>query len=118
MDGTGPEAEHHAHLREGRFMLQRSRSTGAHVFPPRVAAPGSGAADLEWVPASGGGEVYAITVNRAREGSRNVALVQLDEGCRMMSRIEGVETAPIGTRVRARIAVIDDAPAVVFDVQD
>jgi uncharacterized OB-fold protein len=46
-----------------------------------------------------------------------VALVQLDEGPRMMSRIEGVETAPIGARVRARIAVIDDAPAVVFDLE-
>lgn len=117
MDATGPEAEFQAHLLAGRFMLQRSRSTGEHVFHPRVAAPGSGAADLEWVAASGGGVIYAITVNRAREGSRNVALVQLDEGPRMMSRIEGVETAPIGARVRARIAIVDGAPAVVFDLE-
>jgi uncharacterized OB-fold protein len=112
----GPEARFKAFLAEGRFMLQRSRSTGQHVFYPRIAVPGSGETDLDWVAASGDGIVYAITTNRAREGSYNVALVDLAEGPRMMSRIEGVETVPIGTRVRARIAPIDGEPAIVFDV--
>lgn len=95
-------------------MLQRSRSTGEHVFYPRVAVPGTGEQDLEWVPASGGGTVYAITVNRARDGSYNVALIDLDEGPRMMSRVEGVETVPIGSRVRAGIVQDGGAPLVVF----
>jgi uncharacterized OB-fold protein len=112
----GPDAQYQAHLRDGRFMIQRSRTTGAHVFYPRVAVPGTGATDLEWVPASGRGTVYAITVNRAREGSYNIAIVELDEGPRMMTRIDGVETVPIGTRVQARIATLGDGPAVVFDV--
>ncbi|MEJ1977555.1 MAG: OB-fold domain-containing protein [Acetobacteraceae bacterium] len=97
-------------------MIQRSLSTGQYVFYPRVAVPGSGETDLEWVPASGGGTVYAITVNRTRDGSYNIALIDLDEGPRMMSRIEGVETCAIGTRVQARIVPLKDAPAVVFDV--
>ena len=113
-DGGGPEAQYRAFLREGRFMIQRSRSTGRHVFYPRTAAPGTGETDLDWVQASGGGKVYAITVNRAREGSYNVALVDLDEGPRLMTRLEGVETAPIGTRVRARIIEEDGAPLLVF----
>ena len=112
----GPDAQYQAFLRDGRFMIQRSRSTGAHVFYPRIAVPGTGATDLEWVPASGGGTVYAITVNRAREGSYNIAIVELDEGPRMMTRIEGVETAPIGARVRARIATLGETPAIVFDL--
>ena len=114
---AGPDAEYLAHLREGRFMIQRSRSTGTHVFYPRVAVPGTGETDLEWVPAKGTGTIYAITINRAREGSYNIALVDLDEGPRMMSRIEGVESAAIGTRVKARIATIGDTPAIVFDVE-
>jgi uncharacterized OB-fold protein len=114
----GPEAQFKAYLAEGRFMIQRSRSTGGHVFYPRVAVPGSGETDLEWVPASGDGTIYSITVNRTREGSYNVALVDLAEGPRLMSRIEGVETAQIGTRVKARIASIDDEPAIVFDVAE
>jgi uncharacterized protein len=112
----GPEAQYRAYLAEGRFRIQRSRSTGQHVFYPRVAAPVSGATDLEWVDASGFGTVYSITVNRSKEGSYNIALVQLDEGPRLMSRIEGVETAAIGTRVKARIVAIGENPAVVFDV--
>jgi uncharacterized OB-fold protein len=114
----GPEARFKAHLAEGRFMIQRSRSTGRYVFYPRVAAPGSGETDLEWVPASGDGTVYSITVNRTREGSYNIALVDLAEGPRLMSRIEGVVTAPIGARVTARIAVLEGEPAVVFDVAE
>ena len=112
----GPEAQYRAFLAEGRFRIQRSRSTGQYVFYPRVAAPGSGAMDLEWVDASGFGTVYSITVNRSKEGSYNIALVQLDEGPRLMSRVDGVETAAIGTRVKARIATIGDIPAIVFDV--
>jgi uncharacterized OB-fold protein len=97
-------------------MIQRSRSTGRYVFYPRVAEPGNGQSDLEWVEASGLGTVYSITVNRTRTGDYNVALVELDEGPRLMTRIEGIETVPIGTRVKARIVEIDGEPAVVFDV--
>jgi len=114
MTGPGPEAEYRAHLREGRFMIQRSRSTGVHTFYPRVAIPGTGERDLEWVAASGLATVHAITVNRTRDGAYNVALVDLDEGPRMMTRIDGIETVPIGTRVRARVIEQDGVPLVVF----
>ncbi len=114
MTGNGPEAEYRAHLQQGRFMIQRSRSTGAHTFYPRIAIPGTGEQDLEWVAASGLATVYAITVNRTRAGAYNIALVDLDEGPRMMTRIDGTETVPIGTRVRACIIEEDGAPLVVF----
>ncbi|MCY1268614.1 hypothetical protein D9M69_167230 [compost metagenome] len=113
---VGPEAQYQNFLQQGRFMLQRSASTGRYVFYPRVLIPGSGETDLEWVEASGTGTIYAITVNRARTGSHNVALIDLDEGVRMMSRIEGVETAPIGSRVKARIVEVDGVAGVVFDL--
>jgi uncharacterized OB-fold protein len=113
--GSGPEAQYRAFLQEGRFMIQRSVSTGRHVFYPRIAAPGTGTDDLEWIEASGLGTIYSITVNRTRQGSYNIALVQLDEGPRLMSRIEGMETAPIGTRVKARIADLGE-PVIVFDI--
>ncbi len=53
----GPEARLRAYLAEGKFMIQRSRSTGAYVFYPRAAAPRTGESDLEWVEASGDGVV-------------------------------------------------------------
>lgn len=51
----GPIAEFWSFLRDGKFMIQRSRSTGKHVFYPRVMIPASSETDLEWVEASGRG---------------------------------------------------------------
>lgn len=118
--GDGPEATFRAYLRAGRFMIQRSRDTGKYVFYPRVLAPGTGESDLEWVEASGRGTVYSTTVVRQRPekgGDYNVALIDLDEGPRMMSRVEGIdpEEVTIGMAVQARVAEIDGEPAVVFD---
>ncbi|OXT01431.1 nucleic acid-binding protein [Notoacmeibacter marinus] len=112
---AGPQATYENYLAEGRFMIQRARSTGEYVFWPRVAAP-SGATDLEWVEAGGGGTIYAITVNRSRSGSWNVALIDLDEGVRMMSTLPDVETATIGARVTARIETAPNGPRIVFDL--
>lgn len=114
---TGPQATFETYLAEGRFMIQRSATTGEHVFYPRVLAP-SGATDLDWVEAKGTGTLYAITVNRGRDASHNVALVDLDEGVRMMSTLPDVETAPIGARVKARIENAPDGPRVVFDLAE
>lgn len=114
-----PEKQYFAFLAEGRFMIQRSRASGEHVFYPRVAAPRTGALDLEWVPASGEGVVHATTVVRRKppEPAVNVALIQLAEGPRMMSRVEGVapQDVRIGMPVKARIDTVDGKPLVVFD---
>ena len=98
-------------------MLQRGRQSGACVFYPRVAEPGSGNLDLEWVEASGRGVVYSVTVVRQRPPTPNysVALIDLEEGVRMMSRVEGIapEEVRIGMAVRARIVRDDSSvPAV------
>lgn len=104
-------------------MIQRSAATGAHVFYPRVAAPGTGETDLAWVEASGMGTVYATTVTRLRPNpdgtpaDYNIAIIALDEGPRMMSRVEGIapDKVTIGMRVKARIAEVDGAPNILFD---
>jgi uncharacterized OB-fold protein len=113
-DPLGPEAQFRAYLLAGQFMIQRSRSSGRYTFYPRVAIPDTGETDLEWVPASGRGIVHAITVNRGRDASYNIAIVELEEGPRMMSRIAGTETVPIGTRVQARIVQDKDGALVEF----
>ena len=115
-----PDADYKAFLQEGRFMIQRSRGSGRYVFYPRVIEPGSGADDLEWVAASGRAKVYSTTVVRVRPPAQdyNVALVDLEEEPRMMSRIEGLkpEDVYIGMSVQARITEDDEqGPYVVFD---
>ena len=116
---TGPEAHWRAALTEGRLLLQRSASDGAFVFPPRTMAPGTGSDDLEWVEADGSGTVYSVTVISPRPPLEpyNVALIDLDEGPRVMSRVEGMAAAEvrIGMRVRARIEAVDGEPILLFD---
>ncbi len=118
-DGPGPEATFKAFLAEGKFMIQRSAAAGVHVFYPRVAAPGTGDADLEWVEASGEGTVYATTVTRQRPekgGDYNIALIDLAEGPRMMARVDGIapDAVAIGMKVRARVDELAGEPAVIF----
>ena len=114
-----PEKEYFEHLQAGRFMIQKSRSTGGCVFYPRVAEPGTGATDLEWVAASGRGTVYSTTVIRQKPPtpSYNLALVDLAEGPRMMSRVEGIapDAVTIGMPVKARIIREDGQSMVVFE---
>ncbi len=113
----GPEQQYLAFLREGRFMIQRAPASGRHVFYPRVAEPGTGAA-LEWVEASGRGRVYSTAVvhRRPPEPNYNIVLIDLEEGPRMMSRIEGIapDAVRIGMTVRARIVQEGGSPLVVF----
>ena len=108
---SSPSDAFQAYLAEGRFMLQRGIETGVHVYFPRSVAPGTGE-PLEWVEASGLGTVYSTTAIRKRppEPALNIALVDLDEGPRMMTRVEGVDALDvrIGMRVKAQIAPSGD----------
>jgi uncharacterized OB-fold protein len=49
----GPEQQFKSYLSQGKFMIQRSKSLNQFFFHPRVAFPGTGERDLEWVEVSG-----------------------------------------------------------------
>lgn len=111
---TGPEAEYLAKLRAGRFCFQRT-ATGRAVFPPRLAAPGD-AAGLEWAESAGRGRVHALTEQPQKPPapSRFIAIVEMDEGFRLLSRIETARPVAIGQRLHAVIAAESDPPHVFF----
>ena len=70
------------------------------VFYPRLVSPFSGTTELEWRTSSGLGTVYSTSTVHARDQPpRNVALIDLDEGFRMLSRVEAAEVR-IGMRVQ------------------
>ena len=82
------------------------------MFPPRLAQPGTGA-PLRWAVSAGHGTVYAATVVRRRgEEPASVVLVDLDEGFRMMSRVDGLE--PERVRVGLRVQAVFDSETAVF----
>lgn len=108
---SGPDETFRAFLANGKFMLQRSRLNGEFVFYPRASWHGARGDDLEWVEASGKGEVYsATTIRRKAEhgGDYNISLVQLAEGPRMMTRVLG--TAPDNVRIGMPVRAVVERP--------
>ena len=101
-----PLAIYQQHLDQGELAYQWSPTAGRPVFYPRVICPFTGSDRLEWRLSAGLGRVYATTVTHPREGDPyNVALIDMDEGFRLMSRVEDIapEAVTIGLRVKFRV---------------
>jgi uncharacterized OB-fold protein len=106
-----PLAVYQAHLEKGELAYQWSPEAKRAVFYPRVICPFTGSDRLEWRVSAGLGTVYATTVTHPREGTPyNVALVDCDEGFRLMSRIDDIapEAVTIGMRVKFRVHPPED----------
>ncbi len=114
-----PNRDYGAFLAEGRFMLLRGKESGACFFPPRVAEPRTGSTNLEWVEASGNGTIYSVTIisQKPPTPNYNVVLVDLEEGPRLMSRVDGLpaEAVEIGMAVRAKVIEENGRHMVVFE---
>lgn len=81
---------------EGRLLLRRCKNCSEIHFMPRFTCPKCWSDELEWFDASGKGTVHSFTIIR-RASDPNfahlcpyvVALIDLEEGPRMMSNILG-----------------------------
>ena len=94
------------HLERGELAYQFSVEANRAVFFPRVMCPFTGSEKLEWRVSKGRGTVYATTIVHPAEGAPfNVALIDCDEGFRLMSRVEEIapEQVQIGMRVKFRV---------------
>lgn len=118
----GAEKYFHDSLKHGRFVIQRCQSCTHHIFYPRMICPHCGSDKLNWVQPTGLGTVYSVTVVQRQEergGNYNVALINLEEGVGLMSRVDDLppEDVFIGLKVKAQIKQIDDeeeGPVLVF----
>ena len=106
-----PEADNApwwAALERSELLFQRCGRCQSVVFYPRSHCPECLAPDLAWSKSSGRGTVYTFTVVhravRAFEGKAPyvVALVELDEGFRLMTNI--VDCPPENVRVGMPVA--------------
>lgn len=95
--------------RERRLIIRKCRACSQLHFMPRHLCPYCWSDQLEWVDAKGGGSVHSFTViHRASDPAfaplvpYAVALIELDEGPRMMANIVGPDATAvkIGDRVR------------------
>lgn len=84
--------------REETLRIQRCQSCSKHLFYPRLVCPHCFSENLEWVEASGRGKVYTYSVvhnnppsNFADQVPFVIAVVELDEGVRLMTNIVGCD---------------------------
>ena len=116
---SAPGIEYEKYLKSGEFRLQCCSACRKQIFYPRTLCPYCGSIALEWRAASGRGTVYSTTTVRQkpeRGGDYNISVIELAEGARMLSRVEGIEVADvrIGMPVEAVIGEANVAPLVLF----
>ena len=95
--------------RERRLTLQWCTACNKAIFYPREICPHCAGSALEWRDASGRGEVYAVTVPKSEE-PYCVAIVELDEGVRMMSNVVGIapEDVNVGQALEVTWEALED----------
>jgi uncharacterized OB-fold protein len=99
--------------REEKLMLQYCNACQRHQFYPRLYCMHCGSQKVRWVEASGRGVIYSYTIIRqnkspdfVNEVPYNVAIIQLEEGPRMMSNIIAIDPAEL--RVDLPVTVVFD----------
>ncbi len=101
--------------KDGKLLIQTCSSCGALRHPPGPMCPRCQSLEWETVEASGKGTVYSFVTNHypqvpAFDYPLNVALIELEEGVRLISNVVGVpaEDVEIGMAVEVEFTAFDD----------
>ena len=99
-------------LKQRRLLIQRCRDCGNAYYYPRPFCPACLSSAVEWEQASGRGKLYSFVINhRAAPGfvaPYIIAVVELDEGPRMMSNLVDVEPDPEMVRCEMPVEIVFD----------
>jgi uncharacterized OB-fold protein len=103
---------------KGELVVQHCGDCDQRPFPPRAHCPQCGSAELQWSKVSGRGTVYTFTIAHrpphpvfSDQCPIAIAVVELEEGPRMISNIVGCEPADVevGMAVQVVFEQIDDS---------
>ncbi|MFI9781634.1 Zn-ribbon domain-containing OB-fold protein [Streptomyces sp. NPDC051956] len=107
-----------AAARAGRLVVQYDKRTGVHQWFPRALSLSSGRRDLQWREVSGQGTLYSWTVTHSPWPGHEdrvpyvCALVDLDEGVRMLVNLVTDDPGALGIGARVRLVWLDHAEGV------
>ncbi len=96
------------------MQIQQCASCHKFIFYPRAVCPHCGSRDLQWTPVSGRGKIYGFTINMGRHPSTAafandvpyvIAVVELEEGARLMTNIVGIAPSPDKIKVGMDVVV-------------
>ncbi|WP_419789220.1 Zn-ribbon domain-containing OB-fold protein [Prescottella equi] len=110
----GPHSAYSALLEHGILGFQACTDCSAAIFPPRGCCSLCGGNSLVWRASVGSGTVYSTTVISPRDTPPySIVLVDLDEGYRMMSRVDRRDVA-IDDRVVVDMFLASSEPLPLF----
>lgn len=106
-------------LKQHRLLLKHCRACQRSHHYPRELCPHCHSDDLEWKQAAGTGRIYSYTVARRPAGPAFkadtpyvVALVELDEGARLMTNIVTADVESVRIDQRVTVQFDDVTPDV------
>jgi uncharacterized OB-fold protein len=86
--------------KRGELCIQRCNECSDHYFYPRSGCPKCGSTDTTWTVVSGRGRLHSYLINHRpapgfeQDAPYAIAIIELDEGPRMMSNIVGIANTP------------------------
>ncbi|AKH42909.1 hypothetical protein FHS61_000682 [Altererythrobacter atlanticus] len=95
--------------RDGTLLIQRCKSCGTSRHPPSPLCHSCHSAEREWVRSDGNGEVWSFSVLREPLGGWGgplpavVAIIELEEGVKMVSNLVGVEPEAVGIGMKVKV---------------
>ena len=106
-----PETEHFWQgTKAGELRMQRCNDCEEVYFPPRPFCPACASDSVEIFAASGRARLYSYVINQrphpAFDGPYSIAVVQLEEGPRLMTNIVNVEQTPEALQLDMALEVI------------
>jgi len=99
--------------------LQRCQDCGKFRFYPRSICPHCFSYNTEWIKVSGRGKIYSFTVSHKpaspafkQDVPYNIAIVELEEGVRMMSNIVECRNEDLGIDMPVEVVFDDVTPEI------
>jgi uncharacterized OB-fold protein len=108
-----PSAESQAYwdgLRDRKLLMPRCDACGKYWFPPSLLCPHCNATNWTWTSTSGRGRIFSYVVYHriyhpgfADEVPYAVAVIELDEGPRMVSNVIGIAPDKLACDLRVQV---------------
>jgi uncharacterized protein len=102
-------------LKAHAIELQKCGGCGRFVYYPRAVCPACLSDDLAWTPVSGRGVVHAFTIPGRHPNPAFaarlpyvVALVELEEGPRILSNLVAVDPTPDAVKIGMPVEIVYD----------
>lgn len=109
-----PETQHFWDgAKNNQLLLQQCDACQHIYFPPRPFCPDCASREVSIIEASGRGVLYSYVINHRipkwMDGPYSIAVVELEEGPRMMTNIVEVEQSPEALVLDMPVEVVFDA---------